>query len=171
MAIVDSETILSHRQVVTETTYAQRYIDMRALADYGVGHPIYFVFNILGAFSKDLRVIVFGSKDDNNSELVEIANSGIHPKAELVEGSSFFVTINQTDTKYKNILVMYVPSDSGTESTEVSGSDSVDVSNFAPPTKVGDEEETLANGVTAFAALSVPTKVFYPVKNQDKITE
>lgn len=171
MAIVDSETIVSYRQVVTGNSYAQRSLDMRALADYGVGHPIYFVFNILGAFSHDLRVVIFGSKDDTNAELKEIANSGIHPKAELVEGSSFFVTINQTDTKYKNIVIMYIPSDDGTESTEISGGEAVDVSNFAPPTPVGQEEETLANGITAFAALTVPTKVYYRVKNQDKITE
>ena len=172
MAIVDSETILSHRQVVTETTYAQRYIDMQALADYGVGQPIYFVFNILGTFAKDLRVVVFGSKTDDLTDLVELANSGIHKKASLVAGSSFVVTLNQTDVKYKNIVVMYVPSTDGTETLTPSGAnDAVDVSNFAPPTKAGHEEAILANGITAYAALTVPTKLYYPVKNQDKITE
>lgn len=173
MALVEANTILSYEQEVTDTTYSQRYIDLKAQADYGVGRPLYFVFNILGAFTKDLRAQVVGFTDDSLSDPVVLADSGIHEQASLVAGVQFSVQVNQVDKKYKVIALRYIPSAAGTgeEHSSVSGDGTIpDVSNFAPPVKVGEENKEIANGVTAFAALTVPTKLLYQYVNHDKAT-
>lgn len=172
MAIVEARTILSYEQVVEETTYSQRYIDLKAQADYGVGRPLYFVFNVLGTFAKDLRAQIVGFTDDEFTDPVVLADSGIQESASLVEGTSFCVQLNQVDKKYKNICVRYIPSTGGTETTDVgsSGAEVPDVSNFAPPPKVGEETKAIANGITSFACLTVPTKVLYKYVNADKQT-
>lgn len=171
MALVEASSILSYEQVITETTYSQRCIDLKALADYGVGRPLYFVFNVLGTFAKDLRAQVVGFTDDTLSDPVVIGDSGIHEQASLVAGESFCVTVNQVDKKYRIIALRFIPSSAGSETTEVSGSgETPDVSNFAPPQKVGEVRADVANGITAFAALTVPTKLMYKYVNADKKT-
>lgn len=170
MALVEASSILSYEQVVTETSYAQRCIDMKELGDYGVGHPYYFVVNVLGTFTKDLRVQIVGFTDDTFSDPMVLGDSGIHPKAELLEGESFAVQLNQVDRKYRFISLRYIPSDAGSETTEVSGSDVVDTTNFAPPQKVGEVRPAVPNGLTAFGALTIPTKLLYKYVNSDKAT-
>lgn len=171
MALVEANTILSYEQEVTDTTYSQRYIDLHAQADYGVGRPLYFVFNILGTFTKDLRAQVVGFTDDTFSSPVVLADSGIHEQASLVAGEQFSVQVNQIDKKYKIIALRYIPSTAGSETADVSGSGTApDVANFAPPQKVGEERAEVANGVTAFAAFTVPTKLLYKYVNADKAT-
>lgn len=172
MALVEANTILSYEQEVTDTTYSQRYIDLHAQADYGVGRPLYFVFNILGTFTKDLRAQVVGFTDETLADPVVLADSGIHEMASLVAGEQFSVQVNQVDKKYKILALRYIPSTTGSaETTEVSGSGTApDVTNFAPPQKVGEERAEVANGVTAFAAFTVPTKLLYKYVNADKAT-
>lgn len=172
MALVEANTILSYEQEITDTTYSQRYIDLHAQADYGVGRPLYFVFNILGTFAKDLRAQVVGFTDETLADPVVLADSGLHEKATLVAGAQFSVQVNQVDQKYKIIALRFIPSVEHSETFDVATSEGVtpDVSNFAPPVKVGAENKEVANGVTAFAALTVPTKLLYKYVNADKAT-
>ena len=173
MALVEASSILSYEQVVTDTTYSQRCIDLIAQADYGVGRPLYFVFNALGAFTKDLRAQVVAFTDETLSDPVVVADSGIHAKETLVAGESFTVQVNQVDKKYRILAIRYIPSADGTENSTVVGGGSgtsPDVSNFAPPQKVGEKRPDVANGITAYAALTVPTKLMYKYVNADKRT-
>lgn len=177
MALIDSFTFLDHKHDVSETTYSQRLIDMKAMGDYGVGRPMFFVFTACGAFTKDLRAIVIGIESLSGTGtpvgVHEIGNSGIHPAASLTAGEQFYVQVNQTDIKYRYLGVLYVPSEAGTgtENKNVGDGVAVDVSNFAPPPEVGVVESDVANAITTFIASDVPTHLTYKYKNADKITE
>ena len=101
MAIVDANVILSDKQVITDTTYSQRAIDFKSLADYGVGTNLYVACLTQGDFSTALRVQVLGCKDDTFTDPVVLGDSGVKQITELVFGSKFFIRINETGKKYR----------------------------------------------------------------------
>ena len=158
MAIVDSQTILSYRQVVTDVTYSQHGFDWGERADYGVGNPIWLEVTI-------------DSKDFTNP--IVLGDSGLYKKEELTAGKLISVQLVQTDKKYRYMCARYIPSAEGTAedpNAVPTGSSACDCTPLAPPPKVGDVPAELANGLSAHLALVAPTQVQYKYVNEDKDT-
>lgn len=172
MAIVDSQTIFSDKQVITKTTLSQRCVDMQALGDYGVGRNLYVHVTTQGDLSNDLRVQILGSTDDTFAEPVLLGDSGVHKSAKLTFGSEFFVRLDETGEKYRYICLRYIPSSTTvTEDTTVSGGKAFTSTEvFAPVSAVGEEEEAVANAVRAELSFVAALGQQYPYANADKVT-
>ncbi len=173
MAILDSQAIFARDQVVTETTYSQRAMDLQALADYGVGANAYIECVVNGAFTKYLRVQLVGSATDDWADIIVISDSGVKDKAELVAGKVFYVPFTITDKKYKNICLRFIPSDdaaSNDSSATPSGTAYALDGAFAEPPKVGAEKAEVANSISCHLVLTPTTHVEYDTVNSDKIT-
>lgn len=173
MAIVDSQTILSYRQVVTDVTYSQHGFDWGEKADYGVGEPIWLEVTIHGAFAKNLRCQLIGSDSKDFTNPVVLGDSGLYKKEELTAGKLISVQLVQTDKKYRYMCARYIPSAVGSAedaNATPSGDNACDCTPLAPPPKVGEVPAELANGLSAHLALVAPTQVQYKYVNEDKDT-
>ena len=174
MSLIDSQSILEYRRAITKTCYSRHAMDFRACADYGVGQPLYLDVKIDGNHTKNLRAQLVGFKDTTFTDPVVIADTGLHPSAELVEGKHLYAQIVQTDKKYRYIAVRFIPSaDGDTESTDVDPKvtyDQKELCRFSPVKKVGEDLPAVANGVSAYLVVNIPTDVEYPTVNADKIT-
>ena len=168
MSLIDSQSILEYRRAITKTCYSRHAMDFRACADYGLGQPLYLDVKIDGNHTKNLRVQLVGFNP------VVIADTGLHPSAELVEGKHLYAQIVQTDKKYRYIAARFIPSTDGTtESTDVDVSATYnpeELIKFSPVKKVGEDLPAVANGVSAYLVVNIPTDVEYPSVNADKIT-
>lgn len=175
MAIIDSLNILSYRQVIGDVTYSDRAIDLQTSADYGVGRPVYVELVANGQHAKDLRAQVVGANKSDFSDCAAIADSGVIKAAKLVAGFSIDIEVPPTDKKYRYVAMRYIPSDADTVNNPdtvvagASGTD-VDISAYALPPKVGEEQEDLANGITAYFVLTPVSHVDYAHANDDKNT-
>ena len=171
MAIVDANVILSDKQVITDTTYSQRAIDFKSLADYGVGTNLYVACLTQGDFSTALRVQVLGCKDDTFTDPVVLGDSGVKQITELVFGSKFFIRINETGKKYRYLLLRIIPTTQDGKYTEsVTGNDKVDITNFAAPTKVLEEVTPIADALRAEIVDTAALGTVYGYANADKAT-
>ena len=174
MAILDSLAIFSRKQKVTETTYSERAMDLKALADYGVGRNAYIECICGGNFSKFLRVQLVGFADETYSAPVVVGDSGVIDKAELVAGHRFYVPFNITDKKYKIIALRYIPStDAATNdssATPSAGTAFTADGQYAPPPKVGADPAVVADTISAHLVLTPASQVEYDYANQDKRT-
>ena len=171
MAIVDANVILSDKQVITDTTYSQRAIDFKSLADYGVGTNLYVACLTQGNFSTALRVQVLGCKDDTFTDPVVLGDSGVKQITELVFGSKFFIRINETGKKYRYLLLRIIPTTQDGHYTEtVTGNDKVDITNFAAPTKVLEGVTPIADALRAEIVDTAALGTVYGYANADKAT-
>lgn len=173
MAILDSLAIFSRDQEVTEVTYSQRSMNLKALADYGVGRNAYIECICGGAFSKFLRVQLVGFTDDTLSDPIVISDSGVKDKAELVAGHIFYIPFSITDKKYKIICLRYIPStDAATNdgSATPSGEAFTITEGYAAPPKVGEDKAEKANTISAHLVLTPSSQVQYDYVNADKAT-
>ena len=174
MSLIDSQSILEYRRAITKTCYSRHAMDFRACADYGLGQPLYLDVKIDGNHTKNLRAQLVGFKDTTFTDPVVIADTGLHPSAELVEGKHLYAQIVQTDKKYRYIAVRFIPSADGTtESTDVDVSATYnpeELIKFSPVKKVGEDLPAVANGVSAYLVANIPTDVEYPSVNKNKIT-
>ena len=171
MAIVDANVILSDKQVITDTTYSQRAIDFKSLADYGVGTNLYVACLTQGNFSTALRVQVLGCKDDTFTDPVVLGDSGVKQITELVFGSKFFIRINETGKKYRYLLLRIIPTtQDGHYNETVTGNDKVDITNFAAPTKVLEGVTPIADALRAEIVDTAALGTVYGYANADKAT-
>ena len=171
MAIIDANVILCDKQVITDTTYSQRAIDFKALADYGVGVNRYVACSTQGDFSTALRVQVLGCKDDTFTDPVILGDSGVKQITELTFGSRFYIRINETGKKYRYLLLRIIPTTQDGKFTEtVSGNDKVDITNFALPTKVLEEVKPIADALRAEIVDTAALGTMYGYANADKAT-
>lgn len=172
MAIVDSQTIFSDKQVITKTTLSQRSVDLQALGDYGVGRNLYVHVITQGDMANDLRVQILGSTDEEFAEPVLLGDSGVHKSTKLTNGSEFFVRLDETGEKYRYVCLRYIPSSTTvTEDTSVSGGKAFSSTEvFAPVSEVGVEEKAVANAVRAELTFVAALGQQYPYANSDKIT-
>lgn len=171
--IKDALFTFSYRQVLDAVSNSQRSVDLQTMADYGVGRPWWVVVQACGTFTKDLRIQIIGSEDKEFSTVVHIADSGVIPKASLVQGYEYKIQVPQVDRKYRFIALRYIPSETGTPSKgdeTPSGSEYTLDGVFDPVEVAGKVPEPLADGVTAFASINVATELDYPHANADKIT-
>lgn len=174
MAIVDSQSILSDRQVVTDVTYSQHGFDWGTNADYGTGKPVYLAVTIHGAFAKNLRIQLVGSNEANITNPIVLGDSGLYKKAELVAGKTIYVQLVQTNKKYRYMCARYIPSAEGTAddpNAVPTGSSACECVPIGFPPKVGEKQPELANGLSACLVLVAPTEgVYYKYANQEKLT-
>ena len=171
MAIIDANVILCDKQVITDTTYSQRAIDFKALADYGVGVNRYVACSTQGDFSTALRVQVLGCKDDTFTDPVILGDSGVKKITELTFGSRFYIRINETGKKYRYLLLRIIPTTQDGHFTEtVQGNDNVDITNFAAPTKVLEKVTPIADALRAEIVDTAALGTMYGYANADKAT-
>lgn len=174
MAIIDSLAIFSRDQEVTEVTYSERSMDLKTLADYGVGRNAYIECVCGGTFAKFLRVQLVGFADDTYTNPVVISDSGVKDKAELVAGHIFYIPFSITDKKYKVVALRYIPSDDAAtndgSSAPSAGSAFAITGEYAAPPKVGEEKAAKANTISAHLVLTPSSQVEYDYVNQDKAT-
>lgn len=174
MAIIDSLAIFSRDQEVTEVTYSERAMDLKTLADYGVGRNAYIECVCGGNFAKFLRVQLVGFTDDTYTNPIVISDSGVQDKAELVAGHIFYVPFSITDKKYKLIALRYIPSDDAAtndgSSAPTGGTAFAITGEYAAPPKVGEEKVAKANTISAHLVLTPSSQVEYDYVNKDKAT-
>lgn len=172
MAERDAITILSHNQVISDTTFSDRYIDAQTLADYGVGNPLYLKAKIKGTHTYDLRIqlLGFATTDFSTGETV-LSDSGLIDTDELVAGKEISLPFHITDKKYRYITARYIPCNTSTgEPIPAGESETVNASNYAAPAKVGESETAVANGISAWISTTPRSNVMYGYANEDKVT-
>ena len=168
MAIVDYQTILADKQVITETTLSDRSVDLQALADYGMGHRWAVHVLCQGAHANDLRVQVLGSDKPTFESVTVIGDSGVFSAAELTFGKEFYVDIVPTGKKYRYVALRFIPtihseSQSGVETTsETIVNGQAGTGNVSPVPKVGDTVTAVANAIRAQIELINVQHLDYP---------
>lgn len=169
MAIVDAITVLSDKQVLDATTYSQRAIDFQTLADYGTGRDLYVHFIAQGTHAKDLRIQVLGLRTTDDATPIILGDSGVIPRAELVQGGDGYVRVSETRTKWRYLVLRYIPTDKGQGSETVVGGDKFECTcHFNEPVKVGETQAPIANAIRAQIEFVPVLGNVYPCANADK---
>lgn len=167
MSIVDYQTILADKQVVTETTLSDRSVDLQSLADYGMGHRWSVHCLCQGAHEHDLRVQILGSATPTFEAVDVIGDSGVFSAASLTFGKEFYVDIVPTGKKYRYVAARFIPTIQSESGAVSSASETVvngqaGTGNVSPVPKVGDTVSPVANAIRAQIELINVQRLDYP---------
>lgn len=167
MAIVDYQTIFCDKQVIEATSLSDRAIDLQALADYGMGRNWFVHVFIQGTHSNPLRVQVLGFTDNTFTNGVVVGDSDVYAAAKLVQGFNFTVPVNPKASKYRYLALRFVPTISGTETTEISSGTTATAGNMAVVPPVVGSVSAVANAVRAQLELLPIEDISYPHAGDD----
>lgn len=165
--MVDYQTIFCDGQVIEGTTLSDRAIDLQTLADYGKGKPWSVHVIAQGAHEHDLRVQIVGSKTATFNDVVVVGDSGVIPRAKLVQGFDRYIDVNAVGEKYRYLALRFIPTIDGNASETISaGTKGTDA--IPSVLRVGEVPAPIANGIRAQIELLNNTNVAYRHANDDK---
>lgn len=164
MSLIDSLLYLSAHQTIEGKTYSSNRIKIQGVSDWGNGgwtRHIKIVAhgpNTLG----DLEIKLLAYKEGKINEATVIGTTGVITQADIVQGSTFWITLNITGIAYDNLCLLY-DQQGGTEAT-----DAMDEA-YCPIVPMLHQDDEQENTYTAFMTLDRTDNVPYEVNNQDKV--